>query len=155
MVGFVPLFLIDFEIQKILIILTDYNKVQIASNSGTYYFPVSLISTNICTYSTALFKQKNPKQDSCTDSRTDFQKTSKTNTIVLRHNDEVQADLSTGVVLGIIWREDDAIRARVLATTGCCKRKPRGDRRVYPYQSLPWNTNFFLAALRFTPAPTL
>lgn len=62
MVGFVPLFLIDFEIQKIPIILTDYNKLQIASNSATYYFPVSLTSANICTYSTALFKQKKKTQ---------------------------------------------------------------------------------------------
>lgn len=70
--------------------------------------------------------KKNPKEESCTDSRTDFPNPSKNDTVVLRHHDEVQADLSAGVVLGIIWREDDAVRARVLTATGCCKRKSDG-----------------------------
>lgn len=39
-------------------------------------------------------------------------------TVVLRHGDEIQAGLSTGVVLGVVWGQNHSIRTHILSTTG-------------------------------------
>lgn len=76
----------------------------------------------MCTYSTALFKQKTPNDRVAETVGTDFQKPSQADTIVLGHNDEVQADLAAAVVLGVIRGEDDAVGARVLTAAGSWRR---------------------------------
>lgn len=139
---FVPSFLIDIEFQKIPVILTDYSDIHIA------FIFQSPLSPFICALILLLCSNKKTQTRELHYSRIDFQKPSRNITVVLWHNDEVQADLSAGVVLGIIWREDNAVRACVLTATGCCKRKSRRDHRVHPYQSLPWNTSLFPAALK-------
>lgn len=39
-------------------------------------------------------------------------------TVVLRHGDKIQTGLSTGVVLGVVWRQDHSIGTNILSTTG-------------------------------------